>query len=179
MKKITFGLLVYFFIGTANASLITIDHNITYLPSSGYFEIDLDDDGLVDINLASNFYVSVWSQNTEFTTPYSLIGDVIDANNTWRQGNTWLDLYGSIQDYVQDDLLYLSVRNTTVGDYYGYITFNYNSNSNSNSVSLNSYTYENSGAAITVGSTEVPEPTSLALLGLGLAGFGFMRKKKA
>jgi hypothetical protein len=58
---------------------------------------------------------------------------VIDANNTWTQGNTWLDLYGNVQGYVQDDLLYLGVRNTTIGDYYGYVTFNYASNS----VSLN------------------------------------------
>ncbi len=159
---------------SANAALITIDHNITNLPSSGYLQTDLDGDGLVDINLASNFYVSVWSWDTRFTTPYSLIGDVIDANNTWRRGNTWLDLYGNVQNYVQDDLLYLGVRNTTIGDYYGYITFNYDSNS----VSLNSYTYDNSGLPITVGATEVPTPAAFWVFGSAVIGLAGIKRKK-
>lgn len=177
MKKIirnllSTGLLTLSAFGAANASLITIEHNITNLPSSGYFSIDLDGDGLNDINLASNFYVSVFNYNTNFTSSYSLIGDVIDANTTWRGGNDWPSSFG----YVQDDLLYLGVRNTTIGDYYGYITFNFENNS----VSLNSYTYENSGSAITVGATVVPVPTAVWLFGSGLLGLiGFAKRKPA
>jgi len=179
MKQSFLALLIFVVFGTANATIITVDHDTTYLPPSGYYVIDLDDDGFGDINLASNFYVSIWGGDTQFTTPYFLTGEVIDASSTWRQGNTWLDLYGNIQDYVQDDLLYLGVRNTSIGDYYGYITFNYYSDTNS--VSLNSFTYEDSGSAITVASstTTVPAPTSLLLLSLGLVGLCFKRMETA
>ena len=178
MKKIvqnllSTGLLTLSAFGTANASLITVEHNITNLPSSGYFSIDLDDDGINDINLASNFYVSVFNYSTNFVRSYSLIGDVIDANTTiWWSGNWWPSSSG----YVQDGLLYLGVRDTSIGDYYGYMTFNYDSDSNS--VSLNSYTYENSGSAITVGASVVPVPAAVWLFGSGLLGLmGFAKRK--
>lgn len=178
MKNIILCASTFLLIATANASIVTVDHNVTNLPSGGYLETDLDKDGLLDINLASNFYVSVWGQSTEFTTPYSLIGEEIGPNNSWRQGNTWLDLYGSIQSYTQNGFLYLGIRNTSVGNYYGYIKYNYDPNSNS--ISLNSYVYENSGASIKVGASAVPEPTTLLLFGSGLIGLiGMARRKTA
>ena len=178
MKSIAIFLFACFIVGAANATIITVDHNVTTLPPGGYLETDLDADGIVDINLASNFYVSVWGGNTQFTTPYSLIGEVIGDSNSWMQGNTWLDLSGPVQNYVQDGLLYLGVRNTSLGSYYGYITYNYDSYSNS--ISLNSYTYDKSGQPLVVSTTTVPEPSSVWLLGAGLAGLiGIARRKVA
>lgn len=165
-------------IGTTNAAIVTVNHNVTLLPPTGYLEADLDGDGVADINLASNFYVSVWTQNTQFTTPYSLIGDVVGPQNAWRQGNTWLDLYGSIQNYTQDGYLYLGVRNTSLGNYYGYIKFNYYQESNS--ISLNSYTYENTGLPITVTASAVPEVATAWLFASGLIGLvGVARRRTA
>lgn len=177
MKKIIIFASTYLLVGAANATIVTVNHNVTYLPPSGYLEIDLDGDGIADINLASNFYVSVWSQNTQFTTPYTLIGDEIGPNNVWENGYAWLDLYGSIQNYVQEGYLYLGVRNTSIGNNYGYIKYNYDSNSNS--ISLNSFIYENAGTPITVTSA-VPEPITTLLLGLGLIGLiGVLGRKTA
>jgi hypothetical protein len=89
MKTTTIVLWAYLFVSTANAAIVTIEHNITNLPSSGYVPIDLDDDGFADINLASNFYISTWNtwSATEFTRSYALIGDVIDANLPWSGGS--------------------------------------------------------------------------------------------
>ena len=157
---------------SANAALVTVDHNVTSLPPSYYLPTDLDNDGIVDINLASNFYVSIWGGDTRFSSRYSLVGEVIDADETWQQGNTWLDFLVDVKYYANDGYLYLGVRHASLGDYYGYITFNYDAVSNS--VSLNSFTYDNSGAAITVRPSEVPLPAASWLFGsavLGLAGF--------
>jgi hypothetical protein len=171
MKKTTVILSACLFVSTANAAIITIQHNVTNLPSSGYVSIDLDDDGVADVNLASNFYINTWAWGgTEFTWSYSLLGDVVDADLPWKRGNYWPDPYG----HVQDNHLYLPIRNTSIGNYYGYITYDFHSDSHS--VSLNSYTYENSGAAITV----VPEPTSIWLFGSGLVAIiGVGRRRTA
>lgn len=177
MKKIRiFASACLLFGAAAHAAIVTIDHNVTDLPASGYLEADLDGDGIADFNLASNFYVSVWSQNTQFTTPYALIGDVIGPDKPWQKGNTWLDLYGNIQNFVQDGYLYLGIRNTSVGNNYGYIKYNYDPKSNS--ISLNSFTYENTGLPITVGASAVPEPNTTWLLGLGFIGLMAARRRK-
>ncbi len=171
MIKTTIVLSACLFVSTANAAIVTIEHNITNLPSSGYVPIDLDNDGLADVNLASNFYISTWDTwgATQFTWSYSLIGDVIDANLPWTRGNFWPDPSG----HVQDNHLYLPIRNTSIGNYYGYITYDFHPDSNS--VSLNSYTYENSGSAITV----VPEPASVWLLGSGLVAIIGVGRRRA
>ena len=177
MKNIIIFTSTCLLIGATNAATITVDHNVTNLPPSGYLQADLDGDGIADINLASNFYVSVWDQDTQFSTPYALIGDAIGPDRAWQRGNTWLDLYGSIQNYVQDGYLYLGVRNTSVGNYYGYIKYNYDSKSNS--ISLNSFTYEDTGIPITVSASSVPEPATSWLFGLGLIGLIGMGSRKA
>jgi hypothetical protein len=169
MKKTTIVLSACLFVSTANAAIVTIQHDITNLPPSGYVPIDLDDDAIADVNLASNFYINVFDSAAEFTWSYSLRGDVIDASLPWTRGNYWPDPYG----HVQDNHLYLPIRNTSIGNYYGYITYDFHPDSHS--VSLNSYTYENSGAAITV----VPEPTSVLLFGLGLVAIGIGCRRAA
>ena len=154
----------------SEAAIVTVQHNIINLPSSGYFEIDLDKDGTVDINLASNFYVSSWS-GTQFVRSYSLLNDVIDNKLSWTSGNDWPNPTG----YVRDDHLYLAVKDTTIGPYFGYLTYDYHDHSNS--VSLISYTYDDTGAAIIV-AAPVPEPASLCLLGSGLVClFGIARRR--
>jgi hypothetical protein len=171
MKTTTIVLSAYLFLTTANADIVTIQHDITNLPSSGYVPIDLDDDGLADANLASNFYISTYGTwgGTQFTWSYSLIGNSIDAHLPWTRGNYWPDPYG----HVQDNHLYLPIRNTSIGNYYGYITYDFHPGSDS--VSLDSYTYDNSGAAITV----VPEPTSVWLFGSGLVALVGVGRRRA
>lgn len=157
MKYNTVFVLVCLFTVAANADIVTVAHHINNLPASGYLSVDLDDDGTADINLASNFYVSSWA-GTQFVGSYAMLGDVIDAGLSWGNGNTWPDASGS----VQEGHLYLPIRNTTIGNYFGYVSYDYHPDSNS--VSLNSYTYDNTGAAITV----VPEPVSASMIFLVL-----------
>ncbi|OWQ48915.1 hypothetical protein CDL60_03255 [Roseateles noduli] len=161
MKNIILGALAYLFGGAAYSAIVTVDHDVTLLPASGYLEIDLDGDGVKDINLASNYYVSVWTGGTQFTNHYSHVGDEVGPGDTWRQGNDWLDLHG-VGNYVDNGFLYLGIRNTSAGNNYGYIKYNYYADSNS--ISLNSYTFDDSGSAITVAGNSVPEPSTLLLL---------------
>ena len=174
MKTTTIVLAAYLLAAKANAAIVTIERHITDLPSSGYVPIDLDGDGIADLNFASNFYISTygtWS-GTEFTWSYSLIGGVVDGSLPWVRGNFWPDPNG----HVQDNHLYLPLRDTSIGNYYGYITYDFHPESDS--VSLDSYTYDNSGAAITIAA--VPEPTSVWLLGSGLVAIiGVSRRRAA
>jgi hypothetical protein len=80
MLKQTLTLATLTFSLSVNATLITIEHNITNLPYSGYVPIDLDADGNTDINLASNRYANVFNLDTRFSRSYSLIGDEINAD---------------------------------------------------------------------------------------------------
>ena len=171
MKTTTIVLAAYLLVSTANAAIVTIERHIPNLPSSGYVPIDLDGDGIADLNFASNFYISTFDTwgATAFTRSYSLIGDVIDVNLPWTRGNDWPDPSG----HVQDNHLYLPIRNTSIGNFYGYVTYDYHPDSQS--VSLNSYTYENSGSPITV----VPEPTSVWFFGLGLVAIIGVARRRA
>ena len=129
MKKTTTLLSACLFVSAANAAIVTVQLNITNLPPSGYVPIDLDDDGVADANFASNFYISTFDTwgGSEFTWSYSLIGNVIDANLPWTRGNYWPDPSG----HVQDNHLYLPIRNTSIGNYYGYITYDFHPESDS------------------------------------------------
>jgi hypothetical protein len=172
MKRPTIVLSACLLASAANAAIVTVQLNITDLPSSGFVPVDLDHDGVADVNLASNFYINVFDSATEFTWSYALIGDVVDASLPWTRGNYWPDPQG----HVQDNHLYLPIRNTSIGNDYGYITYDFHPESYS--VSVDSFTYDNSGSAITV--TVVPEPTSVWLLGSGLvATIGVARRRAA
>ena len=172
MKRPTIVLSACLLASAANAAIVTVQLNITDLPSSGFVPVDLDHDGVADVNLASNFYINVFDSATQFTWSYALIGDVVDASLPWTRGNYWPDPHG----HVQDNHLYLPIRNTSIGNDYGYITYDFHPESYS--VSVDSFTYDNSGSAITV--TVVPEPTSVWLLGSGLvATIGVARRRAA
>ena len=171
MKKTTLVLSACLLASATNAAIYTVPLNITDLPSSGYVPVDLDADGISDVNLASNFYINVFDSAAQFTWSYSLVGNVIDASLPWTRGNFWPDPSG----HVQNNHLYLPIRNTSIGIYYGYITYDFHPESYS--VSVHSFTYDNSGSAITV--TAAPEPTSVWFFGLGVVAIGVRRRRDA
>ncbi|WP_077340254.1 PEP-CTERM sorting domain-containing protein [Pseudocolwellia agarivorans] len=173
MKKII-CLIAGLFLGTANAGIIAIDHNIL-LPISGTENIDLDMDGTFDIGMAERFtggdksWVTLDSvpQSTQMVAGFVPEGALIDNSLTW--------LTSGFQDPVMSiGNNYLGIFDTSLGAFFGYATITYNGTD----MTLATYTYDDSGEGLVVGSTSVPETGTLALFGLALAGVALTKRKK-
>lgn len=177
LKPFLAGLATLMFAVSANATIITIDHN-TLLPEAGTLYIDLDGDGTNDIGMAERYTGNdrSWllldgsTGSTQMTQGFLALGTFVDDSLTWLTSG-FQEPIMSIGDN------YLGIFDTSLGALYGFATISYDGIN----MVLASYTFEDSGRGITVTSANrpasIPEPSLLALFGLGLAGLGYSRRK--
>jgi hypothetical protein len=169
---------------SAMAGVVQVNLNQT-LPNEGFSTVSIDGDATADIGLAASIsdanYTYLNGSGLPASWSYSWLsqGQVVDSSLTWTSGG---EGYTTTAAPVTPGLNYLAVRNTSIGNYYGYITLDFQEPSYQNyaggyTQTLVSYTYDNTGGAVTVGA--VPVPATLALLGLGFVGMGVSRRKQA
>mgnify|MGYP000569035098 CR=1 FL=1 len=177
MKKCTnllLGLACLLISVSSSATLITNDINIL-LPTEGSLYVDLDGDLINDIGLAEdcceadNTWTDAGSFSTEVVLAWLSMGDVVDGALAWTGDSAYMDLGGQVIGAN-----YIAVKNTSVGDFFGYITLDYDGTD----LYLSSFTYDDSGRSVAVSVASIPEPTSIALFGLALVGFVASRTKK-
>lgn len=168
----------------SSASVVTVDIN-QFLPHSGFTDYDIDGDSFFDIGLSEDCCspnkTFVYSFGpTKWQYSWLKVGDKVDSSLAWVSGT-----YG----YTPLALMlpgrnYLAVSNTSIGNYFGYITIDFQAplvETGGYTQKLISYTFENSGQAITVGDADkntVSSPASIGLFGLGLAGLVFGARRR-
>jgi PEP-CTERM motif len=169
---------------SAMAGVVQVNLN-QLLPNSFSSRVSIDGDATADIGLAASAnnanYTFLSGRGLPASWSYSWLsqGQVVDSSLTWTAEDIGVTTTAAP---VTPGLNYLAVRNTSIGNYYGYITLDfqepyYQTNAGGYTQTLVSYTYDNTGGAITVGA--VPVPATLALLGLGFVGMGVSRRKQA
>lgn len=169
----------FMFPSLATASVVTVNINKA-LPHSGQTGYSIDGDSTVDIFLSEDCcspnrtYIGGGFAQYQFA--WLSQGQVVGSSLAYTNSSDYTPTAPLLPG-----LNYLAVKNSSIGNYFGYITIDYELPTVSTggySQTLTSYTYDNTGASVTVGAA-VPEPSSLMLLAGGLIALTARMRKKS
>jgi len=190
MKRLAaiLGMVLGLISSSAMALPAQVNLNLTLTNGPIYPIYSIDGDSTGDIGVAASQYAANKTSldakgSVEFSLSWLTQGQVVNSLLPWVSGA----LVTTTVAPATPGLNYLAVRNTSIGNYYGYITLDfqlplYQSYDGGYTQTLVSYTFDDSGVPITVGAYTVgavPTPATIALLGRGLVGIGATRRKRA
>lgn len=169
----------------AMASVITVNINQA-LPHEGVAYYSIDGDATNDIGLSEDCcspnktYVHGLGMPASWQYAWLSVGQTVDSTLDWVSATAGYTPTAPLLP----GLNYLAVSDTSIGDYFGYLTIDFQLptvQTGGYSQTMVSYTYDNTGAAVTVGGGTVSEPATLSLLGVAMLGLigGSLRKKAA
>jgi hypothetical protein len=187
MKRLAviFGMVLGLISASAMALPAQVNLNLTLTNGPNYPIYSIDGDSFGDIGVAASQYAANKTSldakgAVEFSLSWLSQGQVVNSLLPWVSGARVTTTVAP----ATPGLNYLAVRNTSIGNYYGYITLDfqqplYQAYDGGYTQTLVSYTFDDSGDPITVGTVRVPVPSTIALLGFGLVGIGAFCRKQA